>query len=182
MKIYYVEDENGQFVSADGKKRWTRLSGKALHKFLQTERGRNTYFFHDSDEDGIYIEIRNAALKADFLKDKNHRDYLKQMQTQSRYVTVTFNLIETDDGAGSGEDVIADDSPGIIENIVHNEEINTLRRALKTLTEEEMLIIEKLYLFPETISTRELAKEMGVSQTVVVRRVNRILLKLKNNF
>ena len=45
IKVFYIEDKNGQYVSADGSKRWTRLTGQALYDFLQTERGKKTYFF-----------------------------------------------------------------------------------------------------------------------------------------
>ena len=44
IKVFYIEDNNGQYVSADGSKRWTRLTGQALYDFLQTERGKKTYF------------------------------------------------------------------------------------------------------------------------------------------
>ena len=40
IKVFYIEDKNGQYVSADGSKRWTRLTGQALYDFLQTERGK----------------------------------------------------------------------------------------------------------------------------------------------
>ena len=48
IKVFYIEDNNGQYVSADGSKRWTRLTGQALYDFLQTERGKKTYFFVDT--------------------------------------------------------------------------------------------------------------------------------------
>ena len=44
IKVFYIEDKHGQYVSADGTKRWTRLTGQALYGFLQTERGKKTYF------------------------------------------------------------------------------------------------------------------------------------------
>lgn len=53
IKVFYIEDKNGQYVSADGSKRWTRLTGQALYDFLQTERGKKTYFFVDTDDNGV---------------------------------------------------------------------------------------------------------------------------------
>ena len=82
IKVFYIEDNNGQYVSADGSKRWTRLTGQALYDFLQTERGKKTYFFVDTDDNGVAIgvEIRNTELASNLKGDKNHGDYLKQVR------------------------------------------------------------------------------------------------------
>ena len=64
IKVFYIEDNNGQYVSADGSKRWTRLTGQALYDFLQTERGKKTYFFVDTDDNGVAIGVDDAAAPA----------------------------------------------------------------------------------------------------------------------
>ncbi len=44
-KEFYIEDENGCYLSEDGKKRWTKLTGRELYDFLQTKRGKNAFFY-----------------------------------------------------------------------------------------------------------------------------------------
>ena len=81
IKVFYIEDNNGQYVSADGSKRWTRLTGQALYDFLQTERGKKTYFFVDTDDNGVAIgvEITDKELvvwKLWIIKYRNVFDYI----------------------------------------------------------------------------------------------------------
>ena len=88
IKVFYIEDNNGQYVSADGSKRWTRLTGQALYDFLQTERGKKTYFFVDTDDNGdaIGVEITDKEQQIAFETDKRRRRYLSESQKESGYI------------------------------------------------------------------------------------------------
>lgn len=57
IKVFYIEDNNGQYVSADGSKRWTRLTGQALYDFLQTERGKLT----QNDLQNFYTHLKTTG-------------------------------------------------------------------------------------------------------------------------
>ena len=87
IKVFYIEDNNGQYVSADGSKRWTRLTGQALYDFLQTERGKKTYFFVDTDDNGVAIgvEITNKDQQVMLETDKRRRRYVSESQKESGY-------------------------------------------------------------------------------------------------
>ena len=89
IKVFYIEDNNGQYVSADGSKRWTRLTGQALYDFLRTERGKKTYFFVDTDDNGVAIgvEITNKDQQAMLETDKRRRRYVSESQKESGYIT-----------------------------------------------------------------------------------------------
>ena len=107
IKVFYIEDNNGQYVSADGSKRWTRLTGQALYDFLRTERGKKTYFFVDTDDNGVAIgvEITNKDQQAMLETDKRRRRYVSESQKESGYIMVSFDYVETEDGTSTGDEV-----------------------------------------------------------------------------
>lgn len=184
IKVFYIEDKNGQYVSADGSKRWTRLTGQALYDFLQTERGKKTYFFVDTDDSGVAIgvEIRNAELTSKLKSDKNHGDYLKQVREESGYITVSFDYFETEDGTSTGDEVIPNDDDSIEDDVLRQFDLETLRRALDSLTEDEYALICALYLQDKPMTLRAYAKTAGIPFTTVDSRRKSILSKLRNFF
>ena len=182
IKVFYIEDKNGQYVSADGSKRWTRLTGQALYDFLQTERGKKTYFFVDTDDNGVAIgvEIRNTELASNLKGDKNHGDYLKQVRDESGYITVSFDYFETEDGTSTGDEVIPNNDDSIENDVLRQFDLETLRRALDTLTEDEYALICALYLQDEPMTESEYANQKGTTQQAINKRKKAILKKLRN--
>lgn len=183
IKVFYIEDENGSYISDDGAKRWTRLAGKELYDYLQTDKGKHTYFYTDTDEDGncVGVEISDDELRANIIKTDKHSTYLKQMKAKYGCETVSIDAYEQEDGESKGYEV-ADETVDFLEAFAYKEDLAILQDALSMLTPEEMLIVKKLYLYPVRLTTRELAKEMGVTKTVIVRRTDRIFQKLKKYF
>lgn len=184
IKVFYIEDKNGQYVSADGSKRWTRLTGQALYDFLQTERGKKTYFFVDTDDNGVAIgvEIRNTELASNLKGDKNHGDYLKQVRDESGYITVSFDYFETEDGTSTGDEVIPNNDDSIENDVLRQFDLETLRRALDTLTEDEYALICALFLQDEPMTESEYANKKGTTQQAINKRKKAILKKLRNYF
>ena len=184
IKVFYIEDNNGQYVSADGSKRWTRLTGQALYDFLQTERGKKTYFFVDTDDNGVAIgvEIRNTELASNLKGDKNHSDYLKQVRDESGYITVSFDYFETEDGTSTGDEVIPNNDDSIENDVLRQFDLETLRRALDTLTEDEYALICALFLQDEPMTESEYANQKGTTQQAINKRKKAILKKLRNYF
>lgn len=184
IKVFYIEDKNGQYVSADGSKRWTRLTGQALYDFLQTERGKKTYFFVDTDDNGVAIgvEIRNTELASNLKGDKNHGDYLKQVRDESGYITVSFDYFETEDGTSTGDEVIPNNDDSIENDVLRQFDLETLRRALDTLTEDEYALICALFLQDEPMTESEYANQKGTTQQAINKRKKAILKKLRNYF
>lgn len=184
IKVFYIEDKNGQYVSADGSKRWTRLTGQALYDFLQTERGKKTYFFVDTDDNGVAIgvEITNKDQQLVFETDKRRRRYVSESQKESGYITVSFDYFETEDGTSTGDEVIPNDDDSIEDDVLRRIDIETLRRALETLSEDEYALIRVLYLQKKPMTERELSRKTGIPQKTINDRKARILKKLKSFF
>lgn len=184
IKVFYIEDNNGQYVSADGSKRWTRLTGQALYDFLQTERGKKTYFFVDTDDNGVAIgvEITNKDQQVMFETDKRRRRYVSESQKESGYITVSFDYFETEDGTSTGDEVIPNDDDSIEEDVLRQFDLETLRRALDTLTEDEYALICALFLQDEPMTESEYAVQRGTTQQAINKRKKTILKKLRNYF
>ena len=183
IKVFYIEDNNGKFVSADGHKRWTRLTGKALYDFLQTERGKNTYFFDDTDEKGVCIgvEISDAETRTNLIKEDKHNTYLRQMRDKSGLETVSFDFIETPDGESCGDEIIVGDD-NLEESVFHSIDLKKLRAALQTLSAEEYNLIFALYLQNNPMTERAYSAQYSIPQKTINDRKNRILKKLKSFF
>ncbi len=184
IKVFYIEDNNGQYVSADGSKRWTRLTGQALYDFLQTERGKKTYFFTDTDENGnsVGIEIIDTEVASELRRNKNHSDYLRQVREESGYTTISFDYIETENGTSSGDEVIPNGDESVEDCALRNINIEILRKALNTLTIEEYSLIYSLYLQDNPMTERAFSKKMGIPQKTINDRKARVLKKLKSFF
>lgn len=62
--------------------------------------------------------------------------------------------------------------------VIHNFELSCLRKALRSLTKDELYIIGELFYFEKTQSN--VALKLGVTQQEVSRRKRKILKKLKS--
>lgn len=184
FKVFYIEDENGKYISEDGSKRWTRLTGQALYNFLQTEKGKNTYFFVDTDDNGVAIgvEISDAKLSAKLKSDKNRSDYLRHIREDLGYTTVSFDYFETEEGTSSGDEVIPNNDDSVEKELFRRIDFETLHKVLSSLDEGEYALISALYLQDQPLTTREYAKRLGIGQTTVMRAKKRILEKIRNFF
>lgn len=185
MKRFYIVDENGTYASTDGKTRFTCLTGKALFDYLKSDEGSKKEFDIDFDDNGdeIGIEIPDDKLNK-HLKDKERRKYVNKIQKVKGYTIVSLNSeCEGKDGEiMTFEEVIADDSDDLIEEIARKEDIQRLQLALLQLNIEEFDLITSLYLIESPLTEAEYAARMNVNQSTVSRRKNAILHKLKSFF
>ena len=66
MKIFYLDDENGTFLSTDGRRRFVRLVGGEVLSYIKENRFQKVYFFTTSTEeelgDLVLIEIPEASV------------------------------------------------------------------------------------------------------------------------
>ncbi len=186
MKKFYIVDENGTYASADGKTRFTCLTGEELFKYLNSEEraGKEFYTYFDENDDEIGIEIPED-MRTKHIREKNHSDYLKSCEKEAGYVIVSINAdIDGKDGeVMTYEEVLADeDSLAFMEEISRKEDIQTLRKALASLDADEYEIIYRLFLSDSHISERAYAREMGIADTTLNYRKQQILEKLRKFF
>lgn len=183
-KEFYIEDENGSYLSEDGKKRWTKLTGRELYEFLQTERGKNAFFYEYVNEQGIRVgfEVRDEKTESKCKASKRRIQYVNDINAQYNYIVVPYDYIATEDGESSGDEVIADEYSDFLEGVAHKADVFNLHQALESLSDEEYELINALYLSEERMTVRAYAKTKGVSHTAIIKRRNEIFEKIRNYF
>ena len=194
MKIFYIEDPNGEYYSSDGKRRFTKMNGLEAREYLRSERkaGRNRKFLlteteeRDVDElfDEIYIEIPTGSVSR-FRKAERRKQYVRDCKEASGFETLSYNAPIRDNEELTIEDVVADSLKSVEDDALHEIELEIMRRALKTLTDEELRIIYTLYLSKKPISETRLSKELNIPRTTLQARKYQIFEKIKkylNNF
>lgn len=183
-KEYYIEDENGSYLSEDGKKRWTKLTGRELYEFLQTERGKNTFFYEYVNEQGVRVgfEVTDEKVESNCKTSKRRIQYVNDINAKHNYIVVSYDYIATEDGESSGDEVIADEYSDFLEDIAHKADILRLNQVLESLSDEEYELINALYLSEDRMTVRAYAKTKGVSHTAIIKRKKEIFEKIRKYF
>ena len=187
MAIYYIENENGTFLSGDGTRRFMKLSGKAAYAFLQTEEGRKKRFMKTSaHEDGgeeEYVEVTVGCMRK-HRKEERREQYVSDCIEESGRITISLYAMEDNDTVdyASGEELIADPDLDVESEVIRKIEIETLRKALKTLTKEEFQLVQELYLSKHPLTVREMGEKLSVHFVTISKRRKAVLKKLKSFF
>lgn len=181
---FYIKDENGIYLSIDGKTKYSCLEGKALYDFLKTEDGKRRSFHVDIDEDGNKTGIEASP---EFLKkeesEKNHAAYLDRQRAESGIEVISANLIVRDSETNTELiETIADISVNVEMEVQKSIDLQKLRDALQHLTKEEYKLIYDLFLSDHPLSEPQIATKMCISQQAVSKRKKAVLCKLKNLF
>lgn len=177
MSNFYIIDENGPYMSHDKTKRYRRLSGPQLYRYLISPEGKGKRFYVD-EESGVGVEIPQELIP-EFRKEERHQQYVSDTEKEYPYrCTYLYEMELTD--AISGEDTIADDTVNVEDAAILHTRINELHNALQLLNNDELLYINSLYLSHNRMTQQQLAFYLGVSQQTVSRRCREILQKLND--
>lgn len=184
MKTYYVEDKNGKFASADGSRRYTRLEGKAAYDFLKSPMGQDRRFMKlvsvEGDEDEINIEVRGSEMKAVRTYERREQ-YVADNARENPYTIISLSYAECDDDEYP-EESLADMDVNVEDEVFRQIELETLRRALNSLTEDEYALIYALYLQDQPMTLQQYASLIGVHFTTVDYRRKCIFKRIKTFF
>ncbi|MGN1372679.1 MAG: hypothetical protein ACI4VK_01375 [Candidatus Coproplasma sp.] len=177
---YYLLDENGTIKSADGSKKYRLLEGQDLYEFLHSPQRKEKAFLKTEDINGneIRIEIPSEH-RTQYIKEVNRENYVRRTQMDLDIQVVSFNTVIIDGEEMAGEEAIPDDSQSLEEQMIEREEIDSLKDALRSLSEEELYIIKSLYLNSERKTEKILGCEIGVSQQAIHKKKQAILEKIK---
>ena len=146
---FYIKDNNGIYLSTDGKIRYTLLEGKALYDFLKTENGRSRCFHVDLDENGNKIGSEAEPKMITACAAQRERDrYRYKVMTKLNITIVSANTLVSVPGEDDLEllDTVADEDVDLEAEAMHDLDLETLKKALQTLTKEEYRIIHCLYI------------------------------------
>lgn len=174
-KIFYIEDANGEYFSADKTRRFRALQGKKLHDYLKTPEGRAKNFLI---EDNVGVEIPSSSLK-EILIYKRRKQYVNDIIKEHEYIVVSLYSDIMISGDCTGEDVISDEDTNVEDTVIHSMMLEKLKTALTYLTDDEHELITQLIYTDMPISQRELARKTGLPQKTIDNRKASILRKLK---
>ena len=79
-------------------------------------------------------------------------------------------------------DKYGDDGHSVEDAVIREINLEILRRALKSLTDDELKIVRSLYLSDNPISERQLSRIMNIPVTTLDYRKKQVLKKLRNFF
>lgn len=178
---FYIKDENGIFLSIDGKTKYTCLKGQTLYDFLKTEDGKSRCFHVDIDEDGnkIGIEATPEFLKAEE-SEKNHAAYLERQKAESGLEVISANIIvRNNETEVELIETVADITVNVELEALKAIDLQNLRRALSLLSKAEYDLIYYLFLVDEPLTERQYSAVRGLPQKTVNNRKKAILRKLK---
>lgn len=125
-----------------------------------------------------YLYVRGQKVKVSediykvYWREKEHEKYLEQVDKKNHLLF--FSSLDHD---GNFVDNLADESVDVEKIIETQILIETVRKAMSRLNDEERDIIERLYFNDETLSS--VARSKKVSYQAIQWRKNNILKKLK---
>lgn len=120
---------------------------------------------------GQRVKVSEQIYKV-YWREKEHEKYLEQVDKKNHLLF--FSLLDHD---GNFVDNLADESVDVEKIIETQILIETVRKAMSRLNDEERDIIERLYFNDETLSS--VARSKKVSYQAIQWRKNNILKKLK---
>ncbi len=182
---FYIKDDNGIFLSTDGKTKYICLEGTALYDFLNSEEGKNRTFYVDIDENGDKIGIETEPKMVTACNEQRERDrYRNKVKAQLNITIISGNTMVSIPGEDEIElvETLVDEDADVEADVMHNIDLEIMRKALQTLTREEYHLIYHLYLSKNPVTERKYAEIRGLHYMTVHNRKTAILKKLKNFF
>lgn len=193
MQSFYFEDEFGIYYSPNKTRRFKKLSGKEAYDYLKEEakKGIKHRFLKFEIEppspmkedvgyepehpiepiiEKVFVEVCPEQVKR-IRKTERREQYVAQCEKDSGLETVSLYAPLTEQEDLPLEEMIAHPEISVEDNVLHEIELDMLRRALKTLSDDELVIIHDLYLADETLTERALGGKLGLSQkTINIRK------------
>ena len=180
---FYIKDENGIYLSVDGKTRYSKLEGDELYMFLMSEEGKKRSFHVDTDENGDKIGIEGEPDKVRELDRINRRErYLNTVKLECNVTFVSGNMPVEDTDYAELFDTIEDESQDLDKMLTAQEELNTLRKAIQSLNPQEKKLLYYLFFKTEPLTEQQVADKLGISQQAVSKRKKALFVKIKNFF
>lgn len=184
-KTFFIEDPNGTILSTDGQRRFRKLDGKAGYEFVHTAEGKGRRFLElvdPEDEDNILkIEVPSYGMKG-FRQDERHEQYVAETVRNNNYTVLSLSSSENEDSEETLDAFIADENVDVERDALHQCDLETLRKALDTISEDELALITALYLREEPLSEHGYARETNIPRMTIHDRKTVILKKLKKFF
>lgn len=185
MKIFYIENENGNYFSTNRKRRFIRLVGEEAFQYLKKHRSQIAYFYPTTTEESggnlVFVEI-SEEIASKTRSDLNHEKYVKDTIKKSPYIIIS--LLDQAEGEEdlTVQDTIIDESVNVEDKVVLEIELEMLRRALRALSDDDLKIVHSLYLSDDPLSESKLSEILGIPRTTLMSRREQIFSRIKRLF
>lgn len=130
--------------------------------------------------DKLFLPVQGYLMETDrthyteFYRDKERQRYLKKLDEIHGLLSIDAFDNEDDNGT----DYIQIESDDVADTVAHAMLVEKLHSVIYMLTEEEKELINMHFYL--SIPQTEIAKNYGINQSSISRRINKILIKLKN--
>lgn len=179
-KKYYLiwKDVNCNGVNPE----WVFMTGKDFYKFIKNPENKNRYFMTLDDRvckdaDIITMECTRESYK-EWRIQKNHEDYLDRFENEREFISI--NSYIPDSETMTYEEVIADESVDIEDDLMRVVKNQLLKEFFEKLSEKEKNLINILFIENDGKNEFEIAKEKGIAQQTLNNRKLALRKKLKN--
>lgn len=179
-KLFFVKKDVNE---PTGTNNWIEMNVDEFKKFISTEEGKarkNNFApllgFGTGDAD-YYIETTREEVSK-IRKDNNRHAYLKKLEMESGFVTVSLNELDLF-GENEQEDRIVDMTAFVDRSFIAKETSLEIQKALSMLTDKQRDIICSLVYTDEPVRVIDYAKTHNMTSAAVIQTKERALKQLK---
>ena len=179
-KLFFVKKNVNEPTGASN---WIEMNVDEFKKFISTEEGKarkNNFApllgFGTGDAD-YYIETTREEV-GKIRKDNNRHAYLKKLEMESGFVTVSLNELDLF-GENEQEDRIVDMTAFVDKSFIEKETSLEIQKALSMLTDKQRDIICSLVYTDEPVRVIDYAKTHNMTSAAVIQTKERALKQLK---
>lgn len=179
-KLFFVKKDVNE---PTGTNNWIEMNVDEFKKFISTEEGKarkNNFApllgFGTGDAD-YYIETTREEVSK-IRKDNNRHAYLKKLEMESGFVTVSLNELDLF-GENEQEDRIVDMTAFVDRSFIAKETSLEIQKALSMLTDKQCDIICSLVYTDEPVRVIDYAKTHNMTCAAVIQTKERALKQLK---
>ena len=145
---------------------WVEMDGKQFYEFITSPAGKGRYFINFGNSK---IECMPEQYR-EWKREANHSVYLQGFEEDT--VIISLDTLFDDDAVLG--DAIADPSPNIEDKVLDGIEKLALRKAVQSLSKEELQLITYLFFLEKRKTETELATLLGISKQAVNKRKDKI--------
>lgn len=179
-KLFFVKKNVNAPAEANN---WIEMNLNEFKEFVKTEEGKirkNNFAplpgFGTGDAD-YYIETTREEVSR-IRKDNNRSAYLKKLETESGFVTVSLNELDLF-RENEQEDRIVDETAFVEKIYIAKETSSEIQKALSMLTDKQRDIICSLVYTDEPVRVKDYAKSHNMTSAAVIQTKERALKQLK---
>ena len=160
---------------------WQEITGREFYTLVNSPNGKDRCFIKlesvSKDDGVIFMEATKSEYRK-WRKEKDHSDYIREGNQDKGYQTISYHAFEMEDGC-YGEEVIEDADIDIESDFLKTAELELLKEALAELSEDEVALIDFLFLSEKQRVDQDYSDTTGIPRRTVTYRKKAALKKLK---